>query len=221
MAMRRGDVGWPSAFTCLDSCDTRVICRARDAGGVDGDWNLGIAPRARGRVRRALHPADPWSHPLTDDLSSLRAISTAAVMLVVCDRGSTDQIVSWKAFELPSLPQRGREILRVGPESILITMARRRTEYALKGRTMRAAALPRGSRAMTCSRAHAPEVAMVRPRTPSAGGTVVAEHGESLVSNFIQTPSVNERILSCNASLEIRHVEPVVCYHLSRGAARI
>jgi hypothetical protein len=58
-------------------------------------------------------------------------------------------------------------------------------------------------------------------RTPSAGGTVVAEHRESLVSNFIQTPSVNERILSCNASLEIRHVEPVVCYHLSRGAARI
>jgi hypothetical protein len=60
------------------------------------------------------------------------------------------------------------------------------------------------------------------PRTPRAqGGAVVAEHGESLVSNFIQTPSVNERILSCNASLEIRHVEPVVCYHLSRGAARI
>jgi hypothetical protein len=38
--------------------------------GVDGDWNPGIAPRARGRVCRALHPADPWSHPLTGDLSS-------------------------------------------------------------------------------------------------------------------------------------------------------
>src|SRR5215469_1462332 len=32
---------------------------------MDGVWNPGIPPRPRGRIRGALHPADPGNHALT------------------------------------------------------------------------------------------------------------------------------------------------------------
>src|SRR5215510_8369996 len=38
---------------------------------MDGVWNPGIPPRARGRIRRALHPADPGGRALTANSESV------------------------------------------------------------------------------------------------------------------------------------------------------
>ena len=53
---------------------------------MDGVWNPGIPPCARGRIRRALHPADPGSHALT--VTRCRTIKVLSGRFTVAAAGS-------------------------------------------------------------------------------------------------------------------------------------